>query len=390
MTVRYTPVEMLERLVSFPTVSSDSNLDLIDFVGGYLAGHGVKPIRIPSSCGRKASLIASIGPDRPGGVLLSGHTDVVPVQGQAWTSDPWSLIERNGALYGRGTCDMKGFCAVALALVPQMIEAGLTRPVQIALSYDEEVGCLGAARLIPHLKEAFPKAEAVIVGEPTELSVVNGHKGTWSLVTRVQGYEVHSSRCHKGVSAVMAAARLVAWLDDRMRENAHCAETEGGHADFDPPYTTLHVGRIKGGTAGNITALKCTFPVDIRTIPSEDMDGWLSAYRTFARDLETDLKRVRPEASISIEVRARVASLAPEAGGRAEALTTRAAETNVIEKAAFGSEAGLFQEAGYSTVVCGPGAIEQAHQPDEFISCAQLAAGEAFIRNILDGLAVEA
>ncbi len=377
---------MLERLVAFPTVSKSSNRDLIDFVQDYLQGHGVPVTVLPNGKGDKAALLATLGPVGPGGVVLSGHSDVVPVEGQDWSSDPWRLRARDGRLFGRGACDMKGFCAAALAMVPQFQAAGLKRPIHIAISYDEEIGCFGVQPLIDYLTKTLPHPEAVIVGEPSEMTVLNAHKGTWSLVTRVTGYEVHSSICHTGVSAVMAAARLVTWLEDRMLENAKNALPVGPASGFAPPYTTLHVGRIKGGSSGNITAGYCSFPVDIRVMPGEDMDQWLQLYLDHVSQMQAKLRKVRPEASISVAINARVAGLTAEVDGPAEALVKQLTGDHISRQAGFGSEAGLFQEAGFSTTICGPGSMEQAHQPDEFISLDQLDHCTAFMRGLSERL----
>lgn len=377
---------MLERLVAFPTVSKSSNRDLIDFVQDYLQSHGVPVTVLPNGKGDKAALLATLGPVGPGGVVLSGHSDVVPVEGQDWSSDPWRLRARDGRLFGRGACDMKGFCAAALAMVPQFQAAGLKRPIHIAISYDEEIGCFGVQPLIDYLTKTLPRPEAVIVGEPSEMTVLNAHKGTWSLVTRVTGYEVHSSICHTGVSAVMAAARLVTWLEDRMLENAKNASAVGPASGFAPPYTTLHVGRIKGGSSGNITAGYCSFPVDIRVMPGEDMDQWLQLYLDHVSQMQAKLRKVRPEASISVAVNARVAGLTAEVDGPAEALVKQLTGDHISRQAGFGSEAGLFQEAGFSTTICGPGSMEQAHQPDEFISLDQLDHCTAFMRSLSERL----
>ncbi|MGR3624552.1 acetylornithine deacetylase [Pseudophaeobacter sp.] len=378
--------EMLERLVAFPTVSKSSNRDLIDFVQDYLQSHGVPVTVLPNGKGDKAALLATLGPVGPGGVVLSGHSDVVPVEGQDWSSDPWRLRARDGRLFGRGACDMKGFCAAALAMVPQFQAAGLKRPIHIAISYDEEIGCFGVQPLIDYLTKTLPRPEAVIVGEPSEMTVLNAHKGTWSLVTRVTGYEVHSSICHTGVSAVMAAARLVTWLEDRMLENAKNASAVGPASGFAPPYTTLHVGRIKGGSSGNITAGYCSFPVDIRVMPGEDMDQWLQLYLDHVSQMQAKLRKVRPEASISVAVNARVAGLTAEVDGPAEALVKQLTGDHISRQAGFGSEAGLFQEAGFSTTICGPGSMDQAHQPDEFISLDQLDHCTAFMRSLSERL----
>ena len=362
-------IPLLERLISFPTLSKSSNLELIHFIQDYLNQYAVPSTLLPSDCGTKAALIASIDPLVPGGVVLSGHSDVVPVEGQNWTSDPWTLREQDGHYFGRGACDMKGFLATCLAMVPHFQAMPLKRPIHIVISFDEEIGCFGVPLLIDHLISEQPPVSAVLVGEPTLMQIVNAHKGTWSLMTRVTGYEVHSSLMHEGVSAVMAAARLVTWHDDRTQDNAANAKP----SPFNPPYTTLHVGRIKGGTSGNITAGYCSFPTDIRVLPEERMDDWYEAYVAYADTLEEKLQAVRPEARIAISVNARVPGLAVEQDGVAEALVRSLLAPVTSEVGGFGSEAGLFQEAGLSTVVVGPGSIAQAHQPDEFISLGQLA-----------------
>lgn len=386
-----TPREMLARLVAFPTVSQDSNLDLIHFVRDYLAGLGVESRLVPSADGRKANLYAQVGPDVAGGTVLSGHTDVVPVAGQPWSTDPFVLTERDGRLYGRGACDMKGFDALVLASVPYMQAAGLKRPVQIALSYDEEVGCLGAPHMIAEMRETLPPAAAVVVGEPTMMEVVSRHKGMLGLVTRVRGYEVHSSLLHTGVSAVMVAARLIGWLEARMAENrtASDSSTDPVARLFSPPYTTLHAGRIEGGTAANITAKDCWFTVDIRTLPGDDQQVWLDRYRARCAEVEAEMSAVRPEAGIAVELRSMTPGCRKEPDETAVAETLARALTgdNGEHVVAYGTEAGQFQDAGYSAVICGPGSIEQAHQADEYISLDQLAAGEAFIRRAIDRLA---
>ncbi len=383
MAERFTPREMLERLVGFDTVSSKSNLELIEFVRGYLAGHGVEAVVVPSPEGDKAALFAQVGPAVEGGVVLSGHTDVVPVEGQEWSSDPFAVTERDGRLYGRGTCDMKGFVALALCIVPEALEAGLKRPIQIALSYDEEEGMHGAPPLIEAMR-ALPKASAVIVGEPSDMACVTGQKGILELETRIRGYEIHSSLRHRGVSAVMAGARLVSWLDDRMAENL--ARPIAGAELFDPPCTSVHVGEFAGGTAHNITAGRAWFSTDIRTCPPETSAQWLEAYRAEASRLEAELRAVRPEASVEVEVKADVPGLAIEEAGAAEALIRALTGDNAGHAVAYATEAGLFQGAGYSAAICGPGSIDQAHQPDEYISIDQFEQGWAFMRRLVERL----
>ncbi|MBX3705630.1 MAG: acetylornithine deacetylase [Pseudomonadales bacterium] len=377
---RYTPREMLERLVGMPTVSRDSNLTLIAFVRDYLAAHGVVARLVDSECGTKANLYATIGPQVEGGVVLSGHTDVVPVDGQDWSTDPFTLTERDGRLYGRGTADMKAFIAIALALVPDMQR--LRRPVHLALSYDEEIGCLGAPRLIDALVRDVPRPAAVIVGEPTSMRVVTAHKSMFIFETHVRGYEVHSSMQDQGVPAIMYAARLISWLADRQRENRARACPD---CPFAPAYSTLHCGLIQGGTAQNITARDCRFVTDIRTLPDEDPLDYFRALERFAREeLEPEMRAIHPETGIDFRIRAAVPGFAAGDTDPAVALVKQLTGQNATEVVAYGAEAGQFHAAGLSVVVCGPGSIEQAHQPDEYLSIEQLEAGTAFTRRLIE------
>ena len=387
--MKLSPREMLARLVAFPTVSSESNLDCIDFIRAYLASHGVESRLVPNRDGTKASLHATIGPSVEGGVVLSGHTDVVPVAGQDWTSDPFLLTERQGRLYGRGTCDMKGFDALVLAAVPAMVAAGLRRPIHLALSYDEEVGCQGAPFLVEDMLRHVPTPSAVIVGEPTRMRTVTAHKGSVSYFTNVRGHSVHSSRIDIGVSAVMVAARLVVWHDDRLRENLDRAraETDPLTRLFEPPCTTLHCGVIHGGTAANIVAGACSFVTDIRGIPSDDPWAYKARFEAYVRDVvEPGRKVIAPASGIDIVHRAAVPALKPEADGAAERLVRRLTGDNGQHVVAYGTEAGIFQNGGWSSVVCGPGDIAQAHQADEYIEIAEFEAGERFIDQLVSHL----
>jgi acetylornithine deacetylase len=377
------PRELLASLVAFPTVSSRSNLDLVGFVESHLAGLGVMSFRVPDASGEKASLVALVGPETEGGVVLSGHTDVVPVKGQDWSSDPFTLTERDGRLHGRGTCDMKGFCANALALVPEMLAANLRRPIVIALSHDEEVGCLKAPEMIEAMLGRLPRPGAVIVGEPTGMEVVTGHKGSWEFEGRMRGHEVHSSMVHQGVSAISSAAHMIGWMNETMAENARAAAPN----PFEPPYTTLHVGLIEGGTAKNITARDCSFVGEVRIMPEESPAEWRSRIEAEAARLEAELRRVNPAAEVRMDSRIVIPPLRPEAGGEAETLARRLTGDNGTHVVSFQTEAGQFQERGLSTVVCGPGSIAQAHQPDEFITEAQFEAGARFIRGLIRDLA---
>ncbi|MDX8349503.1 acetylornithine deacetylase [Cognatiyoonia sp. IB215446] len=379
--------DLLDRLVSFPTVSRDSNLELIDFVEDYLNGFGVNAIRVPNEDGTKAALYAHIGPEVEGGVVLSGHTDVVPVDGQSWDTDPFVVTERHGKLFGRGTCDMKGFDALALSAVPLALEKGIKRPIQIALSYDEEVGCVGAPPMIDHMVAmGMPRADTVLVGEPSMMKVVTGHKGGIGYHMHFRGFEVHSSLAPQGVSAIMMAAKLINWANEVNAENA--SQTPGPlAADFVPPYTTLHVGTIEGGTAHNITAKDCRFGFDFRIVPGEDIGGWQDRFHAKVAAIEAEMKAVRPEAGITAEQYFEVPGLKPEEDGKAERLIRHITGENASNVVSYGTEAGQFQERGYSAVICGPGDIAQAHQPNEFISVDQFQKGEAFIKKLVDALA---
>lgn len=381
MTERLTPREMLARLVAFPTVSTASNLDLVDFAAGYLAGHGVPTLRVPDETGTKAGLLACVGPAVPGGVVLSGHTDVVPVAGQPWTSDPFTLTERDGRLHGRGTCDMKGFCAAALALVPEMLAADLKRPVILALSRDEEIGCIGAPPLIEAMLGALPPPEAVIVGEPSEMRVVTGQKGSWGFRARVRGHEVHSSRMHTGVSAIIEAARFIAWTQGEMERAAAATPPN----DFDPPWTTIHFGLIEGGTASNITARECRLSGEVRCLPEEDPAAWRARLVAEAERQGAAMRAVAPGTGFEFEDRMLLPGFL--ADGPAEALARALTGDNGRTVVSYQTEAGHFQARGLPTVICGPGSIEQAHQPDEFITSDQLDAGTEFMRRLIRRLA---
>jgi len=383
-----TALDILAKLVSFPTVSTASNLALVDWVEDYLAAHGVRAHRVFNDDGTKAALYASVGPQVEGGVVLSGHTDVVPVEGQPWDSDPFDLVEKDGRLYGRGTCDMKGFDAIALAAVPKALKAPLKRPLQIALSYDEELGCLGAPRMIAEMAKTLPKASVALIGEPSNWKVVNGHKGGIGIATQLRGHEVHSSILHKGVNAVMEAAKLVDWAN---RANAAGRAAEPGPIDalFDPPWTTAHVGTIQGGTADNITARDCRFVMGLRCIPSESVEDWRARYLDEVARVEAEMRAIHSDARIDTDVRFDVPGLVPEPEGEAEALARRLTGDNATHVVSYATEAGQFQQAGYSSVIVGPGNIAQAHQPNEWLAASELEAGEAFTDKLIDHLTAD-
>jgi len=374
-------LEMIEKLVGFPTVSCDSNLPLIEFVRDYLTGWGVESHLVYNDEGNKANLYASVGPNVEGGIVLSGHTDVVPVDGQAWVTDPFKVVEKDGKLFGRGTADMKSFSAIGLSLVPEMLKAELKRPIHFALSYDEEVACLGAPSMIEAMGNTVPKPHGVIVGEPTEMKAVSSHKAILDVVTRITGHEVHSSLIHTGVSAVMVAARLITWWEDRMLAGAAKADKK---SLFNPPYTTLHCGQIEGGTAHNITAKDCWFVTDIRAVPSETPHQHLEAYQKHLDEIIIPaMQKIHPDTGITTEIIADVPGLRPENDGAAEQFVRSITGDNGEHVVAYATEGGQFQDGGFSTIVCGPGSIAQAHQPNEFIKVSQVEAGKDFIQKII-------
>lgn len=385
MANRLSPRQILDHLVAFPTVSRDSNLPLIDWVESYLASHGIRAGRHWNEDGRKAALFAHVGPMVEGGVILSGHTDVVPVDGQTWASDPWTVTERDGRLYGRGTCDMKGFDALAIWALVEGHSRGLRRPLQIALSYDEETGCMGAPPLIAALQAAFPKAEVAIIGEPSRMKAVNGHKGGAGYRVHVRGFEVHSSLLPQGVSAIMEAARLIMWANERNAENRAKAPSAVA-ALFDPPFTTLHTGMISGGTAHNITAADCRYVMEFRVVPGERPEDWCEAFEAEVAKLRAAIQTVRPEADVLLERFFDVPPLVPEANGAAEELVRRLTGDNATHVVSYGTEAGHFQAVGISSIVCGPGDIAQAHQADEYLELSEFLAGQAFMEKLLADL----
>lgn len=380
-----TPFELMEKLVSFPTVSRESNLPLVDWVEEYLTGHGIMCHRHYREDNVQAALFAHVGPEVEGGVILSGHTDVVPVDGQPWTSDPFTVVERDGKYFGRGCCDMKGFDALALWALVEAKKRGVARPLQVALSFDEEVGCTGAPPMIRAMQGPIPKASAVIVGEPSMMQAVTGHKGGIGLATRVVGFEVHSSIAHTGVSAVMQGARLIDWANTVNEEN-RAKTPDALAAQFDPPWTNAHVGTVSGGTANNITAKECQFNMGFRMVPSESSDMWRKRYEAEVRRIEAEMQAIHPSAHIEVEEVFDVPGLTPETDGEAEALVRRLTGDNASHVVSYGTEAGQFQEAGYSAVVCGPGDIAQAHQPDEYITVDQFNAGHRFMERLLETL----
>jgi acetylornithine deacetylase len=375
---------MIARLIGFDTTSRDSNLALIDFVRDYLAGWGVSSELYFDRDRRKADLYATIGPEDKGGLMLSGHTDTVPVDGQDWASDPFAPSERDGRLYARGSADMKSFIALALARVPDLATARLGTPAHFALSYDEEVGCIGVRDLIADLARRPVRPVACIVGEPTGMRPVIAHKGKLSMRCEIVGHEAHSSLTHEGVNAVEAAAELVAFLKKMARDKRDRGPYDPG---FIPPYTTIHTGTIEGGTALNIVPRHCRFDFEIRAIAGDDPEAVVAALRRHAETvLLPEMRAVSAEAAIHFHVLNAAPGLSVAPDAPVVALVQAFAGANDTGKVGFAAEAGLFQEAGIPTVICGPGTIGEAHKPNEFVALDQIARCQSFLDRLLDRL----
>lgn len=379
--MRLDALSLLARLVSFDTESDKSNIAIIDFIAAYLASWGVPFVRIPNAGDDKEAIFATLGPQDRGGIVLSGHTDVVPVAGQSWTTDPFALRVEGGRAYGRGAVDMKGFLALCLAAVPDMLAARLKIPIHLFFSYDEETTCLGVVDGIARMGRDLPRPLAVIVGEPTDLEVADAHKSVVTFHTTVTGFEAHSSKPYLGASAVHAAARLVAELD-RLGEEILARGDASGR--FDPPYSTIHVGTIAGGTARNILAKTCRFHWEFRGLPDLDPAEIPARLTRFGEaEVLPGMRRTAPEAAIETVMEVAVPGLRPEPGSAAEQLALRLAGRNHTITVPYGTEAGQFQKVGLATVVCGPGSINQAHQPDEYITLEAFEAGAGFIRRLV-------
>jgi acetylornithine deacetylase len=373
--------DLLARLVAFDTTSHKSNLPIVGFIADYLRQHGVEATLVSTADGQKASLFATIGPAGVGGIALSGHTDVVPVDGQTWSSDPFTLVERDGRLYGRGACDMKGYLACVLAMVPEFRARNLSTPVHIAFSYDEEVGCTGVRPMIAELGASLPLPRMVLVGEPTSMTVVDAHKGPMRWVVRLTGRAAHSSMPHLGVNAIAYAGHL---LGELARIEAELKESRR-NARFDPPYTTLQVTQMAGGNASNIVPAACWFGWEIRRLPGFDGQALDARFRRFAEETcATPMRQAAPEAGLSIELANEVPPFQADAGSAVVPLALKLAQQNDTFAVCYATEASLFQQGGAPAVVCGPGHIAQAHTPDEYIAIAELEKCLAFLARLAD------
>lgn len=372
--------KIITDLVGFDTVSDKSNLAIQDYIEAYLSDHGISVTRVYNDAGDKANLFATIGPNVAGGVILSGHTDVVPVVGQNWSTDPFAVVEKDSRLYGRGTADMKSFLAIALSLVPEMLAAKMKRPIHLAFSYDEEVGCLGAPAMIDKMVSTLPPVHAVIVGEPTNLEIANAHKGVRGYRFHIRGTEAHSSQPHRGVSAIEYASKLMSKIY-AIRDDLAAKPFTG--TTFEPPYSTLNVGMINGGTAHNIIAKDCAFTVDYRYIPQDDSAAVFSRIDLIVSKLSADMRSKHADVGISVNI-AEIPAFRAEEDGNAEGLCRQLSGKNSTLNVSYGTEAGQFQERGYSTIVCGPGSIDQAHKPDEYIEIEQVKKGVQFITSLIN------
>jgi acetylornithine deacetylase len=375
-------IEMIRRLVAYPTVSRDSNLELIHYVRDYLEPFDADVRLTHDDARRKANLFATLGPRGEPGIVLSGHTDVVPTEGQAWDTDPFELVEKDGRLYGRGTADMKSFIAVALASLPGFVGRGLKAPLQLALTYDEEEGCLGVGRLIRDITAAGVRARACIVGEPTMMRPVISHKGKRGYRCTVRGLAAHSAYAPSGVNAVEYAAEAVAYLKNMARRLRDRGPHDHG---FDVPHTTVHAGVIRGGTALNIVPHECAFDFEFRHLPADDPERLLREFRDHLRTtLEPEMRAVNPATGFIIEPLSEIPVLDTDPENEAVALTQELAGSHDIDKVSYATEGSQFQRAGIATVVCGPGSIAQAHKPNEYVTLEQVGRCESFMRRLMD------
>ncbi len=362
--------DILSDLIAFPTVSADSNLAMINHMANLLSDAGARVDLFHDDTGTKANLFATIGPDREGGIVLSGHSDVVPVTDQDWTSDPFRMVERDGSLFGRGTCDMKGFIAATLALAPDYAARALKRPIHFAFTYDEEVGCLGARSLIPALQARGIRPATAIIGEPTDMRIIEGHKGCCEYTVEFRGLEGHGSNPDRGVNAVEYAVAYVARLMELRHQLRH--RTPVG-SPFEPPWTTINIGRLTGGVAHNIIASRAELDWEMRPVQESDAEFVRADLAAYCNDvLLPQMQAVCPDADITTYVIGEVCGLEPMEDNAARRLVSELTGANGADVVAFGTEAGLFQQMGLSAVLCGPGSIEQAHKADEYVTLSQL------------------
>ncbi len=362
--------DILAKLVHFPVLGGDNNLEIIHWIKNYIEAFGIKTTLVPNKEKTKASLHCRIGPAVSGGVILSGHTDVVPVKGQVWNTDPFTLVKRNGKLFARGTADMKGYLACCLASIPTLIKADLKKPIYFAFSYDEEIGCLAAEELIQNIKKTYlENAKYAIIGEPTLLEPVIGKKGVCYIQTEVNGSAGHSSGIHKEISAIHESTRLILWLERKMMQLSIANQDDR----FEPPHSTIHIGQINGGIATNIVADYTRFEWDVRVIPKDDIQAIFNDFFDFCKKREQEGRKLFPNFTITNTLlHPPVPALDTKATDSIVALTQKISGCNTWRTVAYAAEAGQFHEAGYESIICGPGSIEQAHRADEFTTQEQL------------------
>jgi acetylornithine deacetylase len=376
-----TPKDILAVLVSFDTTSHKTNLPMAEWIRDYLARYGIEAQMLPSDDGIHANLFATIGPTGHGGIGLSGHMDVVPVTDQPWVTDPFELVEKGSRLYGRGTTDMKGYLACMLAAVPDFLARPLKTPIHLIFSYDEEIGCTGVVPMVAEFGKSLPKPEIVLVGEPSMMSVVDGHKGGARLKTEVIGKDAHSSTPDLGVSAIFVANELISELQriESRLKISHSAPR------FAPPFPTITVSFVEGGIAHNIIPPRCTFHWGVRLTPGLDINEVIAALQTYAeRELLPGMRAVHPDCAIKTELLGLLPAFSSGANSAATSLAMKLAGQNATHTVPYGTEASHFQAAGCSSVVCGPGHIKEAHQPNEYIEAAELENCMAFLMRVRD------
>jgi acetylornithine deacetylase len=378
------PIEILDRLIAFPTVSRDGNIDLIGYVSGLLSAAGIESEIFPDAAGDRASLFATVGPGRTGGAVLSGHTDVVPVDGQAWSSDPFRLRRENGRLYGRGTADMKGFLACAIEALIAARDRPLARPLHLALSYDEEIGCVGVRPMLTQLAAASIRPEWVLVGEPTAMQVATGHKGKTGIRATCRGHAAHSALAPTGLNAIHLATDLLGEIRSMQTDIEATGIRDN---DYDVPYTTLHAGVIRGGAALNIVPDSCEMLFEIRNIAEDDPKAIMDEFFRRAEIISNPARNRFPETGITLEIFNEYPGLSTDAAGRISRQALDLSGQSARIKVAFGTEGGLFQEVlGTTAVVCGPGSMEQGHKPDEFVTVEQIELCRAMLKSVVGTL----
>lgn len=371
--------DILKKLIECPTISESSNINIIRYIDDYLKEFDVKG-RLIQGGENQFNYHCMIGPNIDGGIIFSGHTDVVPVEGQDWVSDPFKLLKKNNKYYGRGTCDMKGFIAVCLSLVPEIKKKRLKKPIHFIFSYDEEIGCVGIRKLIPFLKRLKPKPNFCLVGEPTEMKIINQHKGKKNFLVTFQGHEAHSSLTEDGINSIDYCSKFINYLSEIQNELIKKYKNN----KYYPSYPTLNVGKINGGLAVNIIPNKCVMEFEIRDTPEMESELFISKIKKFLNKLEKDMKKKFKNCKIKLEVKNNFPPLLTNDSSNLISLCLQALKTNSTSAVSFGTEAGIFNEMGFETIVCGPGSIKQAHKPNEFIEIKQLNKCRKFLLKLIE------